>query len=430
MKKSRQKNKLYTILLWFCISIIFIMGVIVFFTSTRPGLRIMTDQFLPDFIEADDIIVGDVSGNLSNELTLKQVELKNLNWFPMNTVIRIQRLTMRLKSLDPKDAEIDFENIRLFMPYSDPIVLSGQYRNGQITANVYSSNISVEEILSLLPNKIASQPKGVIKNIDLYVQGPVNALNVKGAFIIEEFIMPNFVMSQAPGDLTFVFRRKDNLYSPSGELKVSQGKVKTKNALLKLQESRLFFSGSFIKPVFDIRGSSSISKVDMDVVLMGTPQSPIWKFSSNPPLEQEVLLLMFLTGKNMAVVQNSVEQQRLTPDLAKDMVDYFLLGGEGGRLAQKLGIKDVSIIYDKDNAGFGVKKEVTSFLDVGYQLEQKGLERSQATDLKHTLGAEFKLNSRVSLEVDKELYQFHNQQRFNDPLKPEEKIILKYKTQF
>ena len=139
---------------------------------------------------------------------------------------------------------------------------------------------------------------------------------------------------------------------------------------------------------------------------------------------------MFLTGKNLEVVETSVEEQRLTPDLAKDMVDYFLLGGEGGRFAQKFGIKDVSIIYDKDVSGVGVKKEVTDFLDIGYQVEQKGFEHSQTADLKHTLGAELKLNSRLSLEVDKEMYQFHNQEHLLDAIKPEEKILLKYKTRF
>lgn len=140
-------------------------------------------------------------------------------------------------------------------------------------------------------------------------------------------------------------------------------------------------------------------------------------------------MLMFLTGKNLDSIDSSVDKKKMTPDLAKDMVDYFLLGGEGGRLAQKLGIKDVSIIYDKDVAGIGVKKEVTDFLDVGYQLEQKGID-SETADLKHTLGADFKLNKNLSVEVDKELYQYHNQERIGDPIKPDDKILLKYKSWF
>ncbi len=429
-RKSKKANKYQKILFWFAVVVFMGIGVVLFFTATRTGLRLVTKQFLPDLIATDDIEFADVSGRFSDTLTFDQVEFKDLKWFPVGTVIRVQRLMIKPKSLNPQDAEIVFDNIRLFMPYSDPIVFSGHYRDRALSANVYSSNISIEEILSLLPAKIAVRPKGVIKNIDLYLDGPLSAINVKGTFLLDELIMPNFVMSQAPGDLALVFRRDHGAFLPSGQLRVSQGKVKTKKALLKLAESKLIFTGGFDKPAFNIRASSSVGKVDIEVMLSGTPQAPQWKFSSNPPVAEEVLMLMLVTGKNMEVVQTSVDKQRLTPDLAKDLADYFLLGGEAGRFAQKMGIKDVSIIYDKDVAGIGVKKEVTDFLDVGYQVEKKGYDRSQTADLKHTLGAELKLNSHISVEVDKELYQFHNQQQFNDPLKPDDKIFFKYKTRF
>jgi autotransporter translocation and assembly factor TamB len=230
-----------------------------------------------------------------------------------------------------------------------------------------------------------------------------------------------------------VFRRVETGYAPSGMLQVSRGKVTTKTALLKLDRSMLTFSGSFAEPAFDIKGTSAIGKTDIDVALLGTPITPQWKFSSNtnPPIQEEVLMLMFLTGKNLEGVQASVDEKRLTPDLAKDMVDYFLFNGEGGRLAQRLGIKDISIIYEKETAttGIGVKKEVTDFLDLGYQVEQKGVD-SQASDLKHTLGADLKLNKHFSVQVDKELYQYHNQERLSEPVKTDDKILLKYKTWF
>lgn len=110
-------------------------------------------------------------------------------------------------------------------------------------------------------------------------------------------------------------------------------------------------------------------------------------------------MLMLVTGKNTEVVQTSVDKRQLRRIWPKILRIIFLLG-EGEALAQKMGIKDVSIIYDKDVAGIGVKKEVTDFLDVGYQVEKKGYDRSQTADLKHTLGAELKLNSHISVEVD------------------------------
>lgn len=429
-KKIKKSVKCRNILFWFAVGVFFVLCLIFFLTSTRQGLRLVTRQFLPKFIDAQDIQVGDVSGRLSEELVFERVELKDLKLFPDGTVIRVQRLSIKLKSLNPQDAQIDFENIRFFMPYSDPIVFSGHYRAGQLTANVYSRSVSVEECLSFLPTKITGNPKGTLKNIDWYLEGPLSAIKLTGTFEIEELILPRLMISEVLGELSMVLHRSETGFKPSGELRATQGKVKVQNTLLKLEESKLFFAGSFGQPTFSIKGRTSISNVDIDLSLLGTPQAPQLKLSSNPPLAQGALLLMFLTGKNMDVVQTSIEQQRLTPDLAKDMVDYFLLGGEGGRFAQKFGIKDVSIIYDKDVAGIGVKKEVTEYLDVGYQFEQQGLDRSQSFDLKHTLGAELKLNSRVSLEVDKEVYQFHNQERFTDTIKPDDRIFLKYKARF
>jgi autotransporter translocation and assembly factor TamB len=432
MKKKKQ-NKFKVFILVFVLIALAVLSGVVFMTSTRPGLRMMTNKFIADFIPAEDVTYGDVSGQLSDELVFRQIELKNLKWFPENTVIRIQRLAIRLNSLNPKDAEIDFENIRVFMPYSDPIVISGNYRLGNIACNIYSSNISIEEILTLVPRKLSSNPKGVIKDIDLYLEGPPQEATVKGTFNIAELVMPKFTISDAPGDLSLVFRRVETGYAPSGMLQVSRGKVTTKTAVLKLDRSMLTFNGSFAEPAFDIKGTSAIGKTDIDVALLGTPKTPQWKFNSNsnPPIQEEVLMLMFLTGKNLEGVQASVDEKRLTPDLAKDMVDYFLFNGEGGRLAQRLGIKDISIIYEKETAttGIGVKKEVTDFLDLGYQVEQKGVD-SQTSDLKHTLGADLKLNKHFSVQVDKELYQYHNQERLSEPVKTDDKILLKYKTWF
>jgi hypothetical protein len=197
MKKKKQ-NKLKFFILVFVVIALAVLSVVVFMTSTRPGLRLMTNKFITDFIPAEDVTYGDVSGQLSDELVFRQIELKNLKWFPGNTVIRIQRLAIRLKSLNPKDAEIDFENIRVFMPYSDPIVISGNYRLGNIACNIYSSNISIEEILALGPRKLSSNPKGVIKDIDLYLEGPPQEATVRGTFNIAELVMQNFTISDAP----------------------------------------------------------------------------------------------------------------------------------------------------------------------------------------------------------------------------------------
>lgn len=425
-------KKRYKFSIGFVIALLLAFCVVLFFTSTRQGIRLVTKKFLSDFVAADDIQVGSMTGQLSDELIFSNIELKNLKWFPTNTVIRIQRLIISLKSFNPQDIQVHFENIRVFMPYSDPIVLSGHFKQGLLTCNAYSSNVSIDEFLTLLPQKIASNPKGVLKDVDLYLEGPPNAINIKGTFFIDSLDMPKFTLSDAPGDLSLLFKRIASGFAPHGELRVTEGNVTTKNAVLKLEKSYLYFSGTFAEPRFDIKGNASIGKVDIDLALLGTPQAPQWRFSSDPPMAEGVLMLMFVTGKNLEGVQASFEENRLTPDLAKDLIDYFLLGGEGGRLAQKLGIKEVSIIYDKEKevAGIGVKKEVTNFFDVGYQFEQQGLNKAETADHKHTLGAELKLNRHFSVEVDRELYQSHNQERFNEPIKTDDKVLLKYKTRF
>ena len=126
-KKSKKTKKYQKFFLGFAVFVFIFIGIILFLTSTRTGLRLISKQFLPDFIAADNIEVGGVDAGLSDQLTFNQVEFKDLKWFPVGTVIRVQRLTIKMTSLNPYDAQIDFENIRLFMPYSGPIVFSGHY---------------------------------------------------------------------------------------------------------------------------------------------------------------------------------------------------------------------------------------------------------------------------------------------------------------
>jgi len=402
-----------------------------YLTGTRQGLELVSQKILADIVPAEDIKIGQVSGRVQDGLTINQLELRNLKHFPPGSLIRIQRVTIRLQSLKVNDLDVDFENIRVFLPNSEPIVLSGRFQKGRLSSNVYSNNISIAEILSFLPRKLDSNPQGRISKIDLYLEGPLSGIQIKGSFNIDQLILPRFTVSDAPGELNLLMKRIPTGYSPSGELSASTGKVRTKFSSMQLQKTHLYFSKSFAEPAFDVRGQASVGKTTMDITLRGSPKAPIWKFSSNPPLPEEILMLMFATGKSFEIVQESWDQQKLTPDVAKDLIDYLLLGGEGGRFAEKFGIKDVSLIYDTDVdvAGIGVTKEITRYLDVGYQIEQEGVSTT-AGDIKHTLGAEFKINPKLSVEVDKELYQYRNQERFDIPAKTDDKILLKYKTQF
>lgn len=408
-----------------------VIGATFYLTSTQQGIEMVSQKILRDIVAAQDIQIGSVSGQIQDGLTISHLELKNLKKFPPGTYIRIQEITIRLKSLKATDLHVDFENIRVFLPHSEPIIFSGRYSNGSLACNIYSNNISIPEILTFVPKKIASNPQGNISKIDLYLEGPPDNAQVKGSFNIDQLIMPRFTLSDAPGELNLMLKRVPTGYSPSGELHVRTGKVRTKFSNMRLQESYLYFSKSFAEPTFDVHGQASVGKTEMDISLRGSPKGPLWKFSSNPPLPEEILMLMFATGKSFEIVQDSWDQQKLTPDVAKDLIDYLLLGGEGGRFAEKFGIKDVSLIYDSevDVAGIGVTKEVTQYLDVGYQIEQEKVSTTTG-DIKHTLGAEFKINPKLSVEVDKELYQYRNQERLDTPTKTDDKILLKYKTQF
>ncbi len=406
-----------------------VMGVYVILATTQ-GARLVSEAVMPGMFNAEDIEIEGLAGDLTNGLSMRNVEFKNMEGLPAGSVVRIQRIDVNLPSLNFQDVIAEFENIRLFLPHGDPIVLSGHYRNGLLNLNVYSSTISVEEILSILPHKIPSKPTGRIRDIDLYVTGPVDRLDVKGKFHVEELTLPKFTLQDGPGDLELILTRRDDRYVPAGQLSVSQGRVRTKNAVMRLSESKLFFAQEWGIPAFDVKGTSVIGKTTIDVALKGTPRSPEWHFASTPSVPEQQLMLMFLTGKSLDSVATSIDQQKITPDLAKDLADYFLLGGEGGRLAEKLGIKDVSILYDDQTHGIGIKKELTDSIDVGYQVEQERSTDTAVSDIKHKLDAEIKLNRHLSIEVDKELLQIRNQENFGLYEKPDDRVLLKFKTEF
>jgi len=67
---------------------------------------------------------------------------------------------------------------------------------------------------------------------------------------LEQLVMPRFNFTGRAGGTGFEVKRTDHGDDQTGQLKMAQGKVRTKNALLKLRESKLFFSRAFREPFF------------------------------------------------------------------------------------------------------------------------------------------------------------------------------------
>lgn len=182
-------------------------------------------------------------------------------------------------------------------------------------------------------------------------------------------------------------------------------------------------------PIFDIRGTSQIGATQITVNLKGTKEKPELSVSSVPPLPEPRILLMLATGQSWQGVETSLQEQTLSPEAVRDVMNYLFFGGEGQSLAQKLGFKDVTILFDEKTRGIGVTKALTSGIDVGYQIKQETL-KTEPSQLQQKVESDLKLNENISVSVEREIKQYQGTATEDANQGTEDKLLLKYKKQF
>ncbi len=432
-----RKNNLFLFIITFLIFVLICTaGYLVFYTA--KGAENVARLFLYYFTRSHNITVEKTEGTIRSKASLHNILIISPNKLPPGAVIRIQRIDLAMRKFKLKDIQLNIYNGRLKLPFSDTILFYGDYKNMNLELKLYSKRVSAREIIDLFTRRpVLSTLSGVFSDVSIRIAGTLSELAAEGSFYIENIIKERFSMVDCPGS---VLMYCDNLFEAAqlnGEIVLRGGLVSGgKTARIKLGNSKIVFVGDPKRPKLNIRGSAKVADVVISMVLQGTMDEPKLTLSSTPVLTQELLLVMLATGRAWGSTRGSLQSGRISADLIKDFVDYFVLAGTGSKIARRFGISDISLFYRNETKTMGITTSLADKLKVGYEVEppQKDTNGSGNGTATHTVKGEVKITDTIFVNAEKQLNQTKTQQQQEQEQQPsekgEEKLYLKFKKKF
>ena len=419
------------IFLFFIIIMLLVLSFGYFSLYTKTGSKFVADKMISQFVDYGEIDYKNMTGNLASGLTFQNLEIKDVKNLPEGTILKIQRLFFNVTSLSLNGIEVEIENTRLKLPDSDPIVISGSFKEQNLDLNIFSKGFTVNEVLSYLPDFKKLIPiKGDVNEIDLYVIGSYLEPTVKGSFVIDKFIYKGFLLSGVPVNVDFQIKDIKSDVKLFGNVDMEKGELKTKKVLVKLDKGDLKFSGPWNQPSINFNGTSKIEKTKISIGLKGTIEKPDLKLSSEPSHSRQKLMIMLATGKSWQSVEDSIDNGLNSAALTKDFIDYFFFAGKSNQFANRFGISEFSVKFDENTKGIAAKKELSEKLEVGYGVEQSN-GKDQTKDMTQKLEGEFKVSDKVSVGVEREIKQKQIVDSINEQTtENNDKVMIKYKKSF
>ncbi len=413
------------------------VAAVYFFVFTTLGSVIVARYLIAPYADLRRMTVQRVEGNLSQGLSFREVEIRGLPGLPGESVLKAQSLSVAVDPLQIWHSRIQVQNGRLgFTSYDYPVVLSGAVKNGLLDFNVYSKSINVGDFLDLFSAqrrvKIVS---GTLADFDGYLRGAVNRPVLTGAFLVEKFSYREFLLTQSLVSLELRFAqvgRQPKLY---GRVLFKSGTITSRSATVQLEPSEISFSGPLQAPRLNVKGTSTIEGVKIFATLQGTVQQPELHLVSEPPLSQEVLLLMLSTGKRWRNAETGVPQGQgeIPLVLARDFIDYLLFSGLGTELAEKYGLSNVSLTYDAATQGVGLRTTFSDRAEIRYGLQQPPQDlASTQTSPTQKVGVEYKITDKISVEAESKLksQQPAPAQGEKEQVQQDGQVVLKYRKKF
>lgn len=409
-------------------------GIVAYILFSTKASAYVAKSAISTYIESENIDIKNTEGTFFGGLLFQEIEIRNLKYLPLGTLIKIQKVGVSLASLNPADMVIDIQNGRLKIPWSDTIYFYGRYADKAFTVNAYSKTINARDALDLFADSVYFKNiSGSIVDVDVDIKGSYLEPVFEGSFHVEELSRDGFLMVKCP--VHFMLQLKDikdaiKLY---GTVSLENGMILGPNtASVKVENGKILFSGAPKDTVFDLKGVSQIEGVKINISLKGKSDNPDLKLSSEPPLAQERLLIMLATGKRWRGAEDVINKGQISADMAKDFVDYFFFGGTGGKLAERFGISEVSLRYDVEKRGAGLKKTLSEKLEAGYSIDQENGKGEQRAKTTQKVGAGYKITDTISLESEKEL-KTQDKNKSNDiqnAEKPDDRVMMKFKKAF
>ncbi len=332
-----------------CLIILILSGY--YFLFTTQGSLLLARLILSRYVDINKVTISHIEGALGKKLKLTDIAVKDIAWLPRGSSLKIQQLGLSLRPFKFDSINLDIENCRLIMPYSEPIVLFASYKKVNLDVNVYSKRVDAEDILKIFAkDKRLKDLSGAITNIDSYVKGSFTKPQLTGAFEVEKLSYKDLTFTNCPGSFAISIKKINKQSGMQGALIFQSGSLAVKDANINLKESRILFSQEYKEPVFNFQGSTNIDNTQILVTLKGTVSNPYLYLTTDPQQPQNVLLFMLLTGKKLQDNQQVREQMlNLEPALTKEVLDYFLSGTDKLKISQALGISETPKANQPEN---------------------------------------------------------------------------------
>ncbi len=460
--------------------------------STTPGARSWLPIVLRHAIPAKQFHLGAIDGSLLNGLRLSKMSIAELpGWWGKSRIViegletssLLQALSgqggLRLHDVQWTDApfaadvsvqriEIQWpiqwdrvqliENARLRLPLSEPILLAGSQQHGRFDLKLYAKTLDVHEVVALLTHAPAWQSlAGIVNDLDVSIEGPVNGLMWRGSWQVTRLSRYDFTITECPGTFTLTMRGLPATLTTEGDITCQAGTVSSRQTVASLLPSQVVFTPTAVgvSATFDVQATSTVGGTPIRMALRGTTQQPDLRLTSTPPLPQGVLLAMLVTGKQWKGAQDALTQGVISSDLALDFIDYFVLGGLSGKIANRFGISGLSLRHNPETNRVGVETTLVDKLSVGVEVEPSTLigisgtpsPPSTPTDatatrspIPYKVGAEYKVNETTALSLEGERTVLdHTASTSASPAdaqtqpagpQTDDKVLLKFKKQF
>ncbi|HEO63987.1 MAG TPA: hypothetical protein ENN78_01815, partial [Candidatus Omnitrophica bacterium] len=370
-------------LVFFLLSLCFL--VLVFYTNL--GSVFVLNIFSAKYIKADSISWAEVSGSLIGGLSVKNIKIASFYDFPEDVMLTISNLDLRFLFRRDLVLMLEVHNGRLDLPKSDPILFSGRYEGGILDLDIFSKRIIISDVGAVFSlSEDIRTIKGAVSDFSSKVAGLQARPEFSGRFKIEQIAQDGFSVSGSQAAFKG-FYSKNSFYIQAD---FEGGTIVKKDITVNIQRAKIDFSQGQKSPVIDFHGHSQVGGVKIEISLKGSLQNPSLKLTSTPELSQERLLIMLVTGKRWKGADYFFQEGEVTPELTKDLVDYFILGGRADRIMQKFGLSDISFKYDSTMRSFGLKKSLSENVDARYELE-RSLVDSQAQTPVQRIGGEYRI---------------------------------------
>ncbi len=402
-----------------------------YFIFTNKGSTLIVKSALLKYTRSQSVNIKKSEGKLDRTLVFHDIEIEGSKVLRLNNLVKIQKLEISFESFNLAGINVKIYNGRLQFPTSELIVFRGSFKKSILDANIYSQGFIVERIAGFFPEiKYLKNISGSVSNIDIYVKGPVLEPKFSGECRIEKLLRKDFLLSNC--SVLFNLQLKDVNKEPklNGTVFLNSGTISgPKAALINLRESKISFSEDPKKASLDLKGTSDVEGTKINIVLKGTFDKPELKLTSDPPLPQERLLVMLITGKSWNAAEMALDKGQFSLDLVKDFVDYFLFSGSGSKIFKQLGISDISVTFEQEKKGVVIKKAITEKIDASYAVEQsQGKEELPTTTQK--VGGEYKITEGLSIGAEKELKQEDKSGVSPEGQKADDKVMIKFKRKF